>query len=77
MLVIFGSQNKLREINAFDFLPENCPHCGKSLKIMELTRWFTLFFLPLIKTETIGYYYYCHTCNIEFSSTDFKQPKYN
>jgi hypothetical protein len=77
MLIIFGTQTKQREVNEVGFLPDPCPHCGKTLKVMELTRWMTLFFIPVIKTDTLGFFYWCPSCNIEFSANDLKLPKYN
>jgi predicted RNA-binding Zn-ribbon protein involved in translation (DUF1610 family) len=77
MLIIFGTQNKIREIKSFDFLPDNCPHCGKVLKVMEVSRWFSMFYFPIIKSETLGYYYFCPSCNLEFSTKDLKPSKYN
>jgi hypothetical protein len=77
MLFIFGTLTRQKEIPEYDFMPENCPHCGRLLKIMELTNWFTLFFLPIVKTEILGYYYFCPNCNLEFSTKDFKYSKYN
>jgi len=70
MLFIIGSTNMHKEVKEIDFKVSNCPNCGESLKIVEVSRWFTLFFVRMIKTGTEGYYYICPVCGKEFSSSE-------
>jgi hypothetical protein len=68
MLIIFGTDVKNKEITDYDFEPAFCPHCHEKLKIIESSRWLSLFFLSVFKIETLGFYYLCTVCNTEYSS---------
>ena len=72
MLVLFGSSVYQKEITEFDFEPAACPSCMKKLKIIEVTRWFTFFFIRLIKTDDLGFYYWCQLCQKEYSNTELQ-----
>jgi hypothetical protein len=60
-MVIWGSKGKSKTIGSGTFY---CPHCKSHqlFKHEELSRYFTLYFIPLFKTQNLGEYIECQTC---------------
>lgn len=46
-----------------------CPDCGdhRSYRKMLVKRWFTLYWIPLFPTSTLGEYIECNTCKSTFN----------
>jgi hypothetical protein len=60
-MVIWGSKGKSKTIGTGTFY---CPHCKSHqlFKHEEVSKYFTLYFIPLFKTEKLGEYIECQTC---------------
>jgi len=60
-MIIWGSKGKSKTIGTGTFY---CPHCKSHqlFKHEEVSKYFTLYFIPLIKTEKLGEYIECQTC---------------
>jgi DNA-directed RNA polymerase subunit RPC12/RpoP len=75
MLVVFGSSVVEKEITHYDFDAAACPKCSEKLKIIEVSRWFSMFFIRLFKIDLLGYYYWCTNCQTEFSNSQIEHIK--
>lgn len=60
-MVIWGSKGKSKTLGTGSFY---CPHCQSHqlFKHEEVSRYFTLYFIPLIKTHKLGEYIECQSC---------------
>lgn len=60
-MVIWGSKGKSKTIGSGTFY---CPNCKshRLYKNEEVSRYFTLYFIPLFKTHKLGEYIVCQTC---------------
>ena len=60
-MVIWGSKGKSKTIGTGSFY---CPHCESHqlFKHEEVSKYFTLYFIPLFKTHKLGEYLECQTC---------------
>ena len=66
-MIIFGTRGVKSTMKEGQFL---CPQCAKekSYKHRKVTRFFTLYFIPLIPMGKIGEYVECQTCRGTFVS---------
>ncbi len=60
-MIIWGSRTSNKSISTGPF---HCPRCGpdKTYEKLEVRRWFTLYFIPLIPMGTEGTFIKCRTC---------------
>ncbi|MBI5295439.1 MAG: zinc-ribbon domain-containing protein [Chloroflexi bacterium] len=60
-MIIWGSKGRAIEVERGKFY---CPKCQshRSYSYKEIGKYFTLYFIPLFKTATIGTYVECQTC---------------
>jgi hypothetical protein len=67
-MIIWGSKAKVRQIGSGKFFCPNClaesPHAH-----FRISRYFTLYFIPLFPTSALGQYVKCETCGREFPDT--------
>lgn len=75
LIIIFGMGSRRKDIGGGRFY---CPRCRaqRDYKLKRATRYFTLFFIPLIPLGTIGDFVECQTCHAMFepSVLDVKAP---
>lgn len=66
-MIIWGSKAKQRQIATGNFY---CPNCrGESaFSHLRVSRYFTLYFIPLFPTSTLGEAVRCITCSGEFNT---------
>ncbi len=64
-MIIWGSKGKTKVINEGTFL---CPVCKNQQRYKHhvVGKYFTLYFIPLFKTKTIGEYIECQNCFMTF-----------
>lgn len=64
-MIIFGTRGVKSTIKSGDF---NCPQCEKSVpyRHRKVTKFFTLYFIPLIPLGSAGEYVECGTCKGTF-----------
>jgi len=64
-MIIFGTRGVKSTLDSGSFL---CPQCAneQSYKHKKVTRFFTLYFIPLIPLGKIGEFVECQTCNGTF-----------
>jgi len=65
--IVWGSRGRNKEIGAGEFY---CPDCGdyRSYKMIAVTRWFTLYWIPLFPLgKPVGEYVECGTCKSTFN----------
>ncbi len=67
MIFIWGSKGRTKSIANGDF---HCPDCRtrRSYDHKEVKRWFTLYFIPVFPTSTLGDYIECGSCRSTFNS---------
>lgn len=60
-MVIWGSREKQELVSEGQFF---CPNCKKirHYRQKRVARYFTLFFIPLVKTKTLGEFVECEVC---------------
>ena len=60
-MIIWGSKRKDKTLGTGTFY---CPQCKshQAFRHAELSRYFTLYFIPLIKTHKLGEYIECQSC---------------
>jgi len=60
-MIIWGSKIKKAEVETGKFL---CPKClrVRTYKRIQVSKYFTLYFIPLIRTQVLGEYVECQTC---------------
>lgn len=66
-IIIWGSRNRITEIGRGQF---NCPNCGKERPYLhkEAKRWFTLYYIPVFPTQSLGDFIECQGCNMAFKT---------
>ncbi len=69
MIIIFGTKGREEEIDSGQF---ECPACGERtlFKRKRVARYFTLFFIPVFRTRTLGEYIECQACGRTFETGD-------
>lgn len=62
MIFIWGSKGRVKTIGHGTF---NCPNCRgqRQYEHKKIQRWFTLYFIPLFPTSTLGESITCSACN--------------
>src|SRR5215831_1653450 len=65
-MIIWGSKAQERRISTGTFF---CPQCAaqSSCTHLRVSRYFTLYFIPLFPTATLGQYVQCSRCGIQLS----------
>lgn len=65
-MIIWGSKAKVTQIASGTFF---CPSCKSDAPYehMRVSRYFTLYFIPLFATSTLGEYVRCGSCRGELS----------
>lgn len=60
-MLIWGSKGKQELVSNGQFF---CPHCNttQAYKLIRITRYFTLFHMPLFKTKDLGEMVECKVC---------------
>lgn len=60
-MIIWGWKARTKMIHTGSF---HCPGCQaeRNYNLMQVARWFTLYFIPLFKTRDLGEYVECCTC---------------
>jgi hypothetical protein len=73
-MIIWGSKAKESEIAAGTFF---CPNCmaDSAYSHMRVSRYFTLYFIPLFSTSTLGEYVRCRSCNVELSDVVLRRTR--
>lgn len=71
-MIIFGSRVRYKVLGEGQFF---CPHCRaqRTYTHKKASRYFTLYFLPLIPMGQLGEFVQCQTCNMAFKP-DVLQP---
>lgn len=64
-MIIFGTRSVTTTLEKGSFY---CPHCDQraSYRHQKVTKFFTLYFIPLIPIKTLGDYVECDKCNCSF-----------
>lgn len=64
-MIIWGSKGKKKTIDTGQFF---CPRCGtlRPYQHKKLSKYFTLYFIPLFETKSIGEYIECQVCFTPF-----------
>ncbi len=67
-MIIWGSTGKEVELQPGTFV---CPGCGseQEYRYVQIVRYFTLYFIPLFPTRTVGGYVICQRCGGQFQET--------
>ncbi len=65
LIIIFGMGSRKKDIGGGKFF---CPRCmtQRDYKLKQATRYFTLFFIPIIPLGKIGEFVECQTCHAMF-----------
>ncbi len=65
-MIIWGSTGKEKTVDSSEFF---CPKCREETgcSIVRVSRYFTLYFIPLFPLETLGEYVRCDDCQSEYS----------
>jgi len=60
-MIIWGSKGRHEFVSEGQFF---CPKCNniRHYKLIRVSKYFTLYFIPLFKTKTLGEYVECQTC---------------
>ena len=66
-MIIWGSKTRFIPVSQGSF---SCPACASSqpFTMMAAKRYFTLYFIPLFPTSTLGNFVRCNACSGEFHS---------
>jgi hypothetical protein len=67
-MIIWGTTGKEKRIGTENFY---CPNCREETEgsHMRMSRYFTLYFIPLFPMDTLGDYIRCDECDGEFNMT--------
>lgn len=73
MLIIFGTKARHVPMEAGVF---HCPDEGgdRSYTLLEARRWFTLFFVPMIRLGVLGYVVECESCGRHYDQRTLHLP---
>ena len=73
MLLIFGIKVRYVPMEAGTF---HCPGEGgdRDYTLLEARRWFTLFFVPLVRLGLLGYVVQCDSCHAHFDQRTLHLP---
>ena len=64
-MIIWGSKTKTKTVNSGKFF---CPNCKDETSYTQIyiSKYFTLYFIPLFETEKLGEYVRCDRCNSNY-----------
>ncbi len=65
-MIIWGTKGRISPHSNSDVLEKACPECSHDLKLSNLKRWFTLYFIPVFPYSTVDTFYYCKKCESSF-----------
>ncbi len=73
-MIIWGSKGRTKTIGTGTFF---CPNCRatRQFKHEKVGKYFTLYFIPLLKTEDLGEYIECQGCLMTFKPEVLKVSK--
>jgi hypothetical protein len=73
-MIIWGSKVKIKTVDSGVFY---CPHCrlDTAFEHLRASRYFTLYFIPLFPTSTVGEGIRCKSCSGEYSPEILKVPR--
>jgi hypothetical protein len=65
-MIIWGSKNRQQTVTSGQFF---CPKCAteRQYKHVRVSRYFTLYFIPLFSTKALGEYVECQQCGQTYS----------
>lgn len=68
MIIFWGSKAKEKTLGSSIFF---CPGCrlDATYHHRRVSRYFTLYFIPLFAMETLGEYVQCHACGAQFNTS--------
>lgn len=74
MFIIFGGRNREKQITLGQFY---CPTCLQQTTYahMRVSRYFTLYFIPLFPMQNLGEYLCCQRCQGKFSTNVLQLSK--
>ena len=66
MFIVWGSRGRTSILSSGEFF---CPDCGTRhpYDLVEVKRWFTLYWIPLFPTSTLGQYVECGQCKATYN----------
>ncbi len=66
MIFVWGSRGRTKSISQGDFF---CPDCNsrRSYEMMEVKKWFTLYWIPVFPMEALGQYIECMGCKSTYN----------
>ncbi|SDP84463.1 zinc-ribbon domain-containing protein [Phyllobacterium sp. OV277] len=66
-MIIWGSKGRVRTVGAGNF---NCPACKapRQYEHKKVQRWFTLYFVPVFPTQTLGEHIACNACENTYTT---------
>ena len=64
-MLIWGSKGRTKTVSSGEFY---CPRCGerRAYELKEIGKYFTLYFIPIVKTKDLAEYVECQTCGAPF-----------
>lgn len=73
-MIIWGSTGKEKTVGYGQFF---CPQCASDTRYAHkrVSRYFTLYFIPLFRTATLGEYLQCDHCAGQFKSSILQVPR--
>ena len=73
MLLIWGSKVRYKADSSGTFY---CPNEGgdRPYSVMHATKWFTFFFIPILKTADLGEFVQCETCKNQYDPRVLTNP---
>ncbi len=72
-MIIWGWRSRNRELSAGEF---HCPGCDaiREYRQFRVTKYFTLYFIPLFPIQTLGEYVECQLCRRAYNETVLEHP---
>ena len=72
-MIIWGSTGKEKIVAQGNFF---CPNCGGDSPFAQvrIARYFTLYFIPLFRTATLGEFVHCRRCSGQFKTSILSIP---
>jgi hypothetical protein len=71
-MIIFGNKTKHSRAKPDKVLKKACPLCKGNLRLYDVKKWFTLYFIPVFPYSTVDNFYGCDECK-EMYATRIEQ----
>jgi len=68
-MIIYGTKGRLTDAKPEDLLRDACPNCKGNLRLCDLKKWFTLYFIPLFPYSHIESIYHCKECDSSYKES--------